>query len=187
MFKTAEIEAALRGAWGLACRDETAISHFPNSEPAFWRSFAAIAFVAPVNLLSTFLRAGGEVSGSYLFANALTVLVQWIAFPLMMIVVVRLLGLSASYGLFVIAYNWSSVLVVSVLLPSAVFSAVISDATGLTNMVTMISILFILWFTTFLTRAALATNWVNAIGIIVFDILTSLLISGLIFRSMGLV
>ena len=136
--------------------------------------------------ISTVLRAGGEVSGSYLFANTMTVAVQWVAFPLMMIIVARLLGLGARYSLFVIAYNWSSVLVVCVLLPSAIFTAFVPDATGLGNMVTMISILFVLWFTTFLTRAALATNWVNSVGIIVFDILTSLLISGLIFGAMGL-
>ncbi len=92
MFKIAEINAALAGAMGLARGDATAISRFPNSEPAFWRSFAAIVLVAPLNLLSTTLRASGDVSGSYLFANASTILVQWVAFPLLMVIIARLLA-----------------------------------------------------------------------------------------------
>lgn len=187
MFKIAEIDAALKGALGLVRGDAAAISFFPNTEPAFWRSFAAVIFIVPVNLLSTTLRAGGEITGGYLFANATTVLVQWVAFPLMMVIIIRLLGLGARYGLFIIAYNWSSVLVVAALLPSAVLAGVAHEAVGLVNMVTMVTILFILWFTAFLTRAALATTWINAVGIVVFDVLTSLLISGLIFGAMGLV
>ena len=187
MFKIAEIEAALGGALGLVRGDASAISRFPNSEPAFWRSFAAIAVIAPVNLFSTALRAGGEAGAAYLFANAMTVLVQWAAFPLIMVFIARLLGLGPRYGLFVIAYNWSSVLVVAALLPSAVLAAMVPDAPGAVNMVTSFSILFVLWFTVFLTRAAFATNWVTAVGIIIVDLLTSLLISGLIFSAMGLV
>ena len=186
MFKIAEIDAALGGALGLARGDATAIERFPNSEPAFWRSFAAIVVIAPVNLAATALRSGGEASAWYLFANAITVLVQWAAFPLIMVFIARLLGLGPRYGLFVIAYNWSSVFVVAVLLPSAVLAALLPQAEGAVNMVTLVSIVFVLWFTAFLTRAAFATNWINAAGIIVVDVLTSLLISGLIFGAMGL-
>ena len=185
MFKLAEIDAALGGAVGLARGDASAISRFPNSEPAFWRSFAAIFIIAPVDLLHTALRAGDELTAGVLLANTITVALQWVTFPLLMVLVARILGLGARYGRFVIAYNWSSLLVLAALLPSAVLSSVLPQAGPILTLVAIASIGFVLWFSAFLTRAAFETTWANATGIVVLDILTGMLIARLVFLISG--
>lgn len=184
MFNFAEMSTALTGAIGLARGDAGAIAHFPNSEPAFWRSFAAIIIVAPVQLFITTLRAGDASEGGYLLAEAIASLALWFTFPIVMIFVTRLLGLGSRFSLFVIAYNWSSVIIIAVLLPSAILTAS-STESGAAALFSLVSVLFVLWYAAFLARAALATTWVNAIGIVVLDTLITLLIGGTVLSVAG--
>jgi hypothetical protein len=42
---------------------------------------------------------------------------QWVGWPLAMVPIARWLGLAHDYARYIIAYNWSSVLVVAVMVP----------------------------------------------------------------------
>lgn len=171
-----DAEAALTGAVGIAMGDAGAIRHFPNSEPAFWRSFAAIAIVGPASLLIAALRPEAAATAGPL-AQLGAVVVLWVGFPAAMAFVARLLGLGARYPLFITAYNWSSVLVVALLFVPALLGA--GAPGGLSAFLTLLLFAYALWFSTFLARVALETTWPTAIGITLFDALLSLFVSGL--------
>lgn len=185
MVLIAELNAALAGAMGLARGNRTAIEAFPNNEPAFWRSFAAIAIILPINFMIISMRPTLEGQSDYAFSDLVATLVQWVAFPLLMIVIVRLLGLGARYSLFIIAYNWSSVFIVAALMPAALLASMTSADHPMVTIVSLISLLFVLWYSAFLAQVALATTWINAIGIVALDVVTSLLINGLVLKGIG--
>jgi hypothetical protein len=179
-------EAALTGAIGLAQGDASAIRFFPNSEPAFWRSFAAIAVVAPVDLAIATLQPRAADGEPHLLVELFTVCLLWGLFPLVMILVTRLVRLQARYPLFVIAYNWSSILIVAVLLPASILGAMSEEPGLFVSMVGLVSFGYAVWFSAFLARTVLATGWGNAIAIVVLDAALSLFVGIGVYRLAGL-
>ena len=185
MALMAEINSALSGAMGLARGDRSAIDAFPNNEPAFWRSFGAIAIILPINFMIVSMRPVTQGQSDYGFSDLLATLIQWVAFPLLMIVIVRLLNLGARYSLFIIAYNWSSVFIVAALMPAALLASMTSADHPLVIIVSLVSLIFVLWYSAFLAHVALATHWLNAIGIVALDVVLSLLVNGLVTKGFG--
>lgn len=152
------------GAWRLALLDVGGMAHFDISVEGFWRSFFAAVPVAPfyVILIALNLQQGeGAVPepGPFVLVKALVYVLSWVVFPLAMIVVVRLLSLGANYVPFIIAYNWSKVIQI----------AVIVAASLLGDVVMLMAWLAVLAYVWFVTRVALQTTGVIAAGVVVFD------------------
>lgn len=170
-------EAALTGAIGLAMGDAGAVRHFPNSEPAFWRSFAVIGVIAPVNLMIAMLSPAERVGETGLISELIILVLVWIAYPVAMIFVTRLIGLGARFPLYIIAYNWSSILILAVLLPASIISAIGGEPGGIAILLSYVSIGYALWYSAFLARSVLETVWSNAAAIVILDVALTLLVS----------
>lgn len=166
MLSADEVARSLRGSLYLFNREEEGIELFAVSVDAFWRSFAAIVLTAPAfvtALAADRIRAGLPLQDG-LFSDpglvALRLLIAgtgWIAFPLLMIIVVRRLGLGHRYVGFVVAYNWTAVVVSFVLaIPTALYVLGLASSTLATVYGAAFGILVfrLRWF---LVKAALGT------------------------------
>ena len=132
MLSADEVGRSLSGSLELLNRNAHALQHFPASIDAFWRSFGAIVLTAPafvITLAADRVRLGLPLQEGLFSDPGLVVLrlfaagLAWITFPILMIAVVRWLGLGHRYVRFVVAYNWTAVVVSALLaVPSALYA-----------------------------------------------------------------
>ncbi|MCZ6467897.1 MAG: hypothetical protein O6829_11555, partial [Alphaproteobacteria bacterium] len=121
MLSAREAATSLYGAYRLARFDARGMTYFETSLAGFWRSFYAAVIVAPVFavLLAMRYAAGGEATDEVRFASveAIAYVIAWVAFPLVMVSLARLLDREERYLGYIVAYNWASVLQNGLYLP----------------------------------------------------------------------
>jgi len=179
-----ELRSSIFGAWRIAHLDADAMRHFNLSIDGFWRSFAAAPLTAPAFLLIAALtraapgdEAMAEPLGGYLLGRLLLFVVAWVAFPVVMIPVARLLNLSQTYVPFIIAWNWSQVLVVVVFLVASLLFASGLLPVGAATLVFMFAYVSVLFYQYLVTRLALDCPPLMAVGVVALDLVLSLLIN----------
>ena len=179
----AYVTRSVYGAWRLARLDPGGMSFFELSIPGFWRSFFAAVVVAPAYVVLVVLRFEHETEvgpdldlGPFFVLKLVAYAVTWAAFPLAMLVLARLLSLSAFYVPFIIAYNWSAVIQIAVFLPVALIEASGLLPATLAGILMMIATLAILCYQWFVARVALQTTGLIAAGLVAFDLLLGILI-----------
>ena len=174
-----EILNSIFGAYRLALLDSSALRWFKISTQGFWRSFLAALFIAPPFALIVALRLEPNSTSpeAYWLMESTSYLIGWIAFPVMMIPVSWALSLSSNYFAYMIAYNWSAVVQVSIILPvvildaSGVLPAMISSFLGL--LITGALMLY-QWF---IARTALQASQASAMLVVAIDLLLGLTLS----------
>lgn len=167
MLSADEVARSLAGSIDLIGRNARALQQFPASIDAFWRSFGAIVLTAPAfvaTLAADRVRLGLPLQEG-LFADPGLVLLRlmsaglaWITFPILMIAVVRRLGLGHRYVGFVVAYNWTAVVVSALLaVPSALYAMGFASYALSTLFVTAFAVIAfqMRWF---LAKAALGVS-----------------------------
>ncbi len=179
------IQRAIFGAWRLALYDRSGAQWFDVSINGFWRSFIAAIIVAPFYALLVASSQGAQDAGEALpdisfGAHAVDYIVGWALFPLVMVFICRLLDLGARYVPFIIAYNWSQVIVIMVLLPANYLAehALSSgeDGGALPALLTLCVTVALLFYQWFVARVMLTAPHFTAAGIVVLDILLSVVI-----------
>lgn len=117
----------VRGAWRLLWWDESGLESFDQSDEGFYRSFGAmgVAFVLLIPVFMADHRAGLEFAAGtpdVRFAMPLTVYLAtefvvgifgWAVFLMLMVPFARAFGVVDRFVPYVIAYNWTSLLMVS--------------------------------------------------------------------------
>lgn len=118
MIRPGEIIGGVYGAWQLAKRDPKGMIWFDDSLEGFWHSFWGPALVLPGFLV---LRA---LDGSFdeeilrpLVVELISFVMGCVAFPLAVAHVSEGLGRTHLYQRYIVAYNWSAVIQMAVLLP----------------------------------------------------------------------
>lgn len=113
----------------LALRDTQALSRLDLTADGFFRSFAALVVGAPIYIgcMAGWLHLQFMVlaknpnyqpedfdwTAKDLATHVLLYLVLWTAFPVVIFLALRFLRLTAGFSALIIAYNWSSLLVMS--------------------------------------------------------------------------
>ena len=119
-----ELASSVYGAFRLATFHEDGMDAFNVSMRGFWRSFFAALLIAPVYLVfpanSTASRTETLDPVHDALVNVLAYVIGWVAFPLAMITVTRMLGREERYVGYIVAYNWSAVPQILLLLAAAV-------------------------------------------------------------------
>jgi len=175
----------LSGAWAIMRGQPEGLSRLDLSLDGFWRSFGAIVLLAPFAMLALLSQrrlaaAAGEAtvatSSAGLGLEAIGLLLDWLAFPLVFALLARPLGLSGRYVAFIVARNWGAVLISAMV---AVVHA--AHLTGLLPSQFAPSLLFIavgfaLRFSYVITRTALGVPFGVALPIVALDFLLSLTI-----------
>lgn len=175
------------GAWRFALMDKTALGWFDLTAAGFWRSFGAALIVAPFYFLVTLAPAGDstmEQSAAIgLSASLLIYVTTWVAFPLLMAFIARMLSLSHSYGSFIIVHNWSQVVIILALLPLnlAGLMGLGEQGVAMAGFLVATGILVYKWF---VARTALQTTAFTAVGVVMVDLLVARLVLGLVQVSL---
>lgn len=195
MISLAEIRQALTGAARLFSGAPDAMQFFDISAEGFWRSFRAIAVIAPLSAIISMVDyrvieaslAPGEIldSSRYIWRQSLSVLLDWLALPVILGMLATFLRIRDTYAAFIVARNWS---VVFMLIPFAGVSML--DGLGLLPgqailFPTLIAIGIAFRTLYMAARMGLRASPDVAIGIVALDFLISLLIVMVIGRVFG--
>ncbi len=187
----AEAGYSLAGSVALVRRDPDAFKYFNETEAGFWRSFGAIAFVAPLYLaaasIATDLASAvpserGDAQMSISPARELQVLcAHWLGWPLLMAIICRFSGLSQGYARYIIAFNWCSVLIVSAqLAPLLLYRAGLFSAPT-TTIVFWLVVLAAGYFHWYFSQRALGIAGLTAVAIVLGEIALGLGLSQLLW------
>ena len=109
-----EVQLALGGALRLAVGDRRGLGFFDTSLDGFWRSFRAAALCFPLYLILVVFRVSSvhwERSGVpvVLIVETIGYVISWVAFPLLILPLARLLGRENRFLAFMVVYNWSQI------------------------------------------------------------------------------
>jgi hypothetical protein len=174
-----EVLSGLYGAYLLAWFDPSGMANFNLTVEGFWRSFFAAVLVAPAYaiLVAIQLSAGAEDFNPALvfLTEGIGYVLAWCAFPLVAIVLTRLLGLDRNYVALIVAVNWSAVLQTGAFLAVLLLGLILPDGLGtLTVTLTTLAILIYQWF---VIRTALGTTGGIALMLLLVDLVITTMIN----------
>jgi hypothetical protein len=189
----ASIRANLAGALEIMLGRPEGLARLDTSIDGFWRSFGAVILVAPFAFLAILSQrplaaeTGAPqvaLSGAELSLDAIALLVDWFAFPILFAVLARPFGLGSRYVPFIVARNWASVNVAAMLavLHGLHLAGIIPTAAM--PYVLLAAIVVSLRFSYMVARGTLFVPTALAIPIVVLDLLVSLMIWSL-FERLG--
>lgn len=178
MPRIADTKQALEGAWGIARRDPDAMNRFDLTVDGFWASFFAAIVAAPgyvILLVDQYSAQGvGANLGEVALIEFLAYGIGWIAFPLVALPLTQALGLGSRYVPLVVASNWGSVLQVALLVCTTLLATILPDSMRVT--LALIAMLLALTYQWQVFRVSLQTTGFIATGLVVVDILISVLV-----------
>jgi hypothetical protein len=182
MLRLAEIGPAFYGAWRLARFDVNGMRYFDSSIEGFWRSFQVAVLVAPLMVALVALDLSGmRVEAGWfriVAGETIAYVISWVAFPLAAFYIVRLVDREDRYLGFIVAYNWSTLIQIAVLLPAAALSHRGVLPAGLGGVIALGSQIALLVYEWFIVRTALNLASIAAAGIVLIDVIISVLING---------
>ncbi len=196
MLSLAEIRTALDGSWLLLRNRPEGMAFFDQSIPGFWRSFAVIILLLPAFLLSGLadkqfyfvenrFHPDAFPDSAYWMAQFLGLGADWVIYPLLLALLASPIGISQRYVPFIVARNWTSLLAsVPYLVISMLFLLGIISP-GITVLLSISSLLVVLWYRFLVARIALQATISLSIGVVVLDILLTLVISQLVGQLWG--
>jgi len=177
-----EAVRGLKASWRLLCMDDGGLADFNLSRDGFWKSFAAIFLVAPLYLYSSSagarLAVPPQAEPSWFSSLALLALL-WVLWPWIMITLSHILGCERRYVGYIVAYNWTSVYVIAVIVPVLMLQqAGFLDA----NFGALLSLIVIFWslfFRWFVAHKALKIPGLTATMLVAGDLALSIVASSL--------
>jgi hypothetical protein len=174
-----EVLSGLYGAYRLAWFDPSGMANFNLTVEGFWRSFFAAVLVAPAYaiLVAVQLSAGAEDFNLALvfLTEGVGYVLAWCAFPLVAVVLTRLLGLDRNYVALIVAVNWSAVLQTGAFLAVLLLGLILPD--GLGTLIVTLTTLAILIYQWFVIRTSLGTTGGIALMLLLVDLVITTMIN----------
>jgi hypothetical protein len=181
-----EIGRAIGAAWRLFLNDPRGMAGFDLSVNGFWRSFGAIVPMAPFYFVAFMVERQLRLADpeQEAFSNTLffavkvaAAAVDWVAFPILLALFARQLGIARSYPAFIVARNWASLLII--IPDSAVAAAFGLGFLGgeIAGFVSLALLIIFLRYRFLIARIALGASIIFALGITLADLLLSLVIT----------
>jgi hypothetical protein len=179
----AKLSDNLAGAWQVMLGRAEGLNRLDLSIEGFWRSFAAIALIAPLAALGFISQAklaesvadqSVEVAGGGFAPEVAALLADWVTFPLVFAVIAGPLGVGARYVPFIVARNWGAVIIAA--LVSIIHAAHIVGLlpSALTSFLLLAAVAVALRFSYVIARTALAAPVTVALPVVLLDFLISL-------------
>ena len=172
---------ALYGAYRLARLDAGGMAYFDASIGGFWRSFFAAVVVAPFYalLIEMRYRTGVVEAAAARFAavEIIAYVIAWVAFPLAMVSVARVLEREERYLGYIVAYNWAAVLQNALYLPIAMIGVAGGVGAGSANAAGLVALFLILGYSWFVARTALAVAAGTAAAVVALDLVLGVVIN----------
>jgi len=177
-----EILRSLRGAAVLFLARPDGLSALDRSVGGFWRSFAAIILIVPLNAITMLaLAQGSQERFGGLFVSQLPVLAaDWVAFPIALAIAARPLGVGAHYVSYVVARNWAAPIAAAILtVPFLLEGAGWIPRQG-SAFLSLVALVIVLRYHYVILRLALQATVPIALALVMVDVLLTLVISTLI-------
>ena len=190
MIGVKEILYGLYGGYRLCRFDAQGLAYFDSTIGGFWRSFFAAVLVAPIYFIIVFLdldlsTVEASVGRTFLL-ESLAYLILVFAYPLAMHYISEALDRRPQYFLYIVAYNWASVVLAAIELPVDALSAseLLPKALADTlEIAVKLAILAILWF---IARTALNVPRLMAVGLVALDFVLDLIVSSIVNARLGI-
>lgn len=184
MITLQEASHGLFGAWRLLHLDKTALQHFRTDSTGFWNSFWAAAVVLPAVALETLLLtvddSGQPVASGGLHAVLIYLqifVIAWLLFPLVMAGVTDSINRGERFVLFVVAWNWSNIVRVAIVLPAVViFAAEGVETPGWGAALYLVAQLATLVYAWAVARIALDVPPLSAVMVVVVELSVSIML-----------
>lgn len=180
MFSLTEIRRSFRAIWLLFRARPEGLALLDRSMSGFWRSFAVIVLVIPINavtMLAVSRTDRSDATAVSLIVDGLPLLLaDWVLFPILLALAAGPLGVSRTYVSYVVARNWAAPLAAAVMtLPLVLQGAGWIDGTGMA-LLSMVALGLILRLHYLIVRLGLDVAAGFAIGLVVADLLLTLLL-----------
>lgn len=172
-----EAARALGGALRLLRFDASGLDGFERTLGGFWRSFVVALPILPFHLWLSPLPGPADADvGLRLLLALLVYAVLWLAFPVVMLAVVDLIGRRDRYFNFMVANNWMAAPLIALQCLLALLLAVLPIPLALATALAYGLLAYSLAVEWFTVRRALAVSSATAFGITLLDALLSQLI-----------
>lgn len=173
MIVVDDVIRGVYGAWQLAKRDPRGLVWFDSTAEGFWHSFWGPALVVPGYLVLRVL--DGSFSEELIrpfLVEMIAYVIGCVAFPLALSHISEGLGRAQLYQRYVVAYNWSAVIQMAVLLPVALAVYLVPGLAPLNAIAAML----LLVYQAYIAHAALAVKPGTAGMLVLLDLLIGALI-----------
>jgi hypothetical protein len=174
-----EVLSALYGAYRLAWFDRSGMTYFNLTVEGFWRSFFAAVLVAPAYAILVGMQASTEAEdfnvALVFLSEGIGYVLAWCAFPIVALVLTRLLGLDRHYVALIVAHNWSAVLQTAVFVAVVLLGVILPE--GLNTLVVTLTTGAILVYQWFVIRTALQSSAGIALMLLLVDLVVTSVIS----------
>ncbi len=175
---------AIRAAWDLFLVRPGALGRFDLTVLGFWRSFAGFLFCLPANFLlmaadrriaaDSGVETGSLSDGAWL--QLLDMGLEWTVFPLLLALIARPLGLARGFVPFIIVRNWAAVILSALSALSVLPFLAGLVGIDITLVLNVLTLGISLQFTYRIARMTLGVPAFTAIGLVVLDLVISLMI-----------
>lgn len=176
-----DVAYSVFGAYRLARFDPTGLDYMERTPEGAWKSFYAAVIVLPAYALLLAIRLWEQAQDTPLVqivtVESIAYVVSWTAFPVIMHSVAGMLDRQARYVDFLCAYNWSSVVQMSVYLPVVILSASGLLPAPLSEGLVFGAMMAMLTYQWFVLRTALDLTGIGAAALVLLDLFLSALIT----------
>ncbi|MBD8878299.1 hypothetical protein [Roseibium polysiphoniae] len=193
MLSGQEIARALQGSWMLLRNRPEGMRGFDLSIEGFWRSFAVVFLLVPLFVVSSLAERKLLLdetdflpAGAFWLAQFTSLGLDWVALPLLLAGLAKPLGISAGYVPFIVARNWTSLLAALPYVFVGLLYLAGLIAPGIMVLLSLVTLIVVIWYRFIIARVALQASMSMTIGVVILDIILSLLIGELAGRIWGL-
>ncbi|WP_029007924.1 hypothetical protein [Azospirillum halopraeferens] len=169
------------GAFRLARFDAAGLDYFDRTPEGAAKSFYAALVVLPAYAVLLSLRLWEEMQTvpvmHFLVVESIAYVVSWTAFPVAMITIAAMLDRADRYTGFLCAYNWSSVVQMSVYLPAVLLAESALLPSGIAEGVVFGAMMAMLTYQWFVMRTSLDIAGPTAAALLLLDLFLSALIT----------
>ena len=181
-----DVASVLEGMRRVVRLDAQGVHVFDASITGFWRSFWAAAILAPLAAVTILLEArsmeDGDEAMRFVLLQAVAYVMNWVAFPLLMLRITGFLQCGHNYLRYIVAYNWFRLIEALIVYPLALLAAtelVQVDAIAFFGLMAITLVMLYDWF---IAKIALEVEGGTAAAIVLIAFLLSYLINGLALK-----
>ncbi len=181
MLSAREAASALYGAYWLARFDARGMDYFEISIEGFWRSFYAAVIVAPLYAVLLLMRHAADTTGvgavRFASVEAIQYVIAWVAFPLVMVSLARVLDREERYLGYIVAYNWAAVVRNAFYMPVVMLGVTGTVPAETARTLGLIALSVVLVYIWFIARVALNVGAGTAAALVALDFVLSVFIN----------
>ena len=182
MLSAREAVLAISGAWRLAKLDPQGRYFFNATVQGFWNSFWVAALVFPLHFLDMVLQwneHAGDVDPTRFFSvGIIAYAMGWLAFPLAMFYITGWIDKQHRFLRFVIASNWTALIVSVVLIPVQLSVSLELVDGALLSFLLAAALVYAFTVGWFVARYTLNLGGLAAIGVVALDWFMYFIIQG---------